>query len=47
MEGQYLPFGAEERESAAPAWGYAPKTLFNKLEVFHNKVLRIITKLPG
>jgi hypothetical protein len=31
---------------AAPAWGYAPKTQFNKLQVFQNKVLRIITKHP-
>jgi hypothetical protein len=35
-----------ERESAAPAWGYEPQTMFNKLQVFQNKVLRIITKLP-
>jgi hypothetical protein len=31
---------------AAPAWGYAPKTHLNKLQVFQNKLLRIITKLP-
>jgi hypothetical protein len=31
---------------AAPAWGYAPKTHFNKLQAFQNKVLQIITKLP-
>jgi hypothetical protein len=31
---------------AAPARGYAPKTQFNKLEVFQNNVHRIITKLP-
>jgi hypothetical protein len=31
---------------AAPAWGYDPKTHFKELQVFQNKVLRIITKLP-
>ncbi|KDR21068.1 hypothetical protein L798_04127, partial [Zootermopsis nevadensis] len=31
---------------AAPAWGYAAKTHISKLQVFQNKVLRIITKLP-
>jgi hypothetical protein len=31
---------------AAPAWGYAAKTHLNKLQIFQNKVLRIITKLP-
>ena len=31
---------------AAPAWGYAAKTHINKLQLFQNKVLRIITKLP-
>jgi hypothetical protein len=31
---------------AASAWGFATKTHFNKLQVFQNKVLRIITKVP-
>jgi hypothetical protein len=30
---------------AAPAWGYAAKTHLSKLQVFQNKVLRIVTKL--
>jgi hypothetical protein len=31
---------------AAPAWGYAAKTHLSKVQVFQNKVLRIVTKLP-
>jgi hypothetical protein len=31
---------------AAPALGYAAKTYFNKLQLFQNKILRIITKPP-
>jgi hypothetical protein len=27
-------------------WGYAAKTHMNKLQIFQNKVLRIITQLP-
>jgi hypothetical protein len=32
---------------AAPAWGYAVKTHLSKLQVFQNKVLRIITELSN
>jgi hypothetical protein len=31
---------------ASPSWGYAANTYINKLQMFQNKVLRIITKLP-
>jgi hypothetical protein len=31
---------------AAPGWGCAAKTQFNVLEIFQNKVSRIIAKLP-
>jgi hypothetical protein len=30
----------------ANTWGYEPKTHFNKLQVYKNKVVRIIRKLP-
>jgi hypothetical protein len=31
---------------ASPVWGYTANTYINKLQIFQNKVLRIITKLP-
>jgi hypothetical protein len=32
--------------NAALAWGHAAKTLLEKVQIFHNKVLRMIIKLP-
>ena len=31
---------------ACPVWGYAADVHMNKLQIFQNKVLRLITKLP-
>jgi hypothetical protein len=31
---------------ACPVWGFAPSHHINKLQIFQNKLLRLITKLP-
>jgi hypothetical protein len=42
----YVLFQESALTYATSAWGYAANTHFNKIQIFQNKVLGIITELP-